>query len=110
MKIDIKPGDMFKWVSILDGHDVDEDDELWCFMTNRYIPIGGHEPKLCVGITDTMIIWLSSKGLFVGSAESCGHSGGRLREPDACWEWQTIQERINDNNSLVLIPQKTLNF
>ena len=72
MKFDLKPGNLFDWVIEYNNKRVRLDEELWSSLMNRWIPIGGPEPMLCIGITDEGIVWLSVKGLFSASIKDGG--------------------------------------
>ena len=61
MKLDLKPGDLFDWVYLQNNEWVQLDERLYSSTVKCWIPIGGPEPMLCVGITDEVIVWLSAK-------------------------------------------------
>ena len=74
MKFDIRPGDLFDWVYKNTNEPVQPNERTWSSPMDQWIPIGGPEPMLCIGITDEVIVLLSAKGLFqirVGEIFSC---------------------------------------
>ena len=64
MKFDIRPGDLFDWVYKNTNEPVLPNEKLFSTAMDCWVPIGGPEPMLCIGITDEMIVWVSAKGLF----------------------------------------------
>ena len=60
----MNPGDLFDWAYKYNNERVRENEQLWSSTMNQWVPIGGPEPMLCIGITDEMIVWLSASGLF----------------------------------------------
>ena len=64
MKFDIRPGDLFDWVYLQNNEPVYYNEKLFSTAMKCWVPIGGPEPMLCIGITDEMIVWVSAKGLF----------------------------------------------
>ena len=64
MKLDLNPGDLFDWVYKINNQPVHPNERIRSSLMNQWVPIGGPEPMLCIGIMDEMIAWLSAKGLF----------------------------------------------
>ncbi len=97
--MNIKPGDLFEWVSTYTNAPVQMGEELYSAIMEKYVPCDGI--CLCVGINNGVIHWVSDKGLFWARTNEVW----RTRRPDdfnhptgRAWVMQPSSRRFSTKN------------
>ncbi len=77
--MNIKPGDLFRFVYVHDNSPVIKNEELYSYSMGKWVPCGGL--CLCVGINTDNIHWFYGGQLFRVRPHTFSPSRGFVRSP-----------------------------